>query len=74
MNEIDKLRVLIPHWIDHNSEHASEFQRWAEPPGKATPELLAAAEAMGKVNHALSIALEKLGGPMPQPHFHSPPE
>ena len=25
MNETDKLRVLIPHWIEHNEEHAREF-------------------------------------------------
>ena len=30
MNEVEKLRVLIPHWIEHNEEHANEFRRWAE--------------------------------------------
>jgi hypothetical protein len=29
MDETDKLRVLIPHWIDHNNEHAAEFRGWA---------------------------------------------
>ena len=30
MNEIEKLRVLIPHWVEHNNEHAQEFRDWAE--------------------------------------------
>jgi len=25
MDEVEKLRVLLPHWIEHNSEHAEEF-------------------------------------------------
>ena len=28
----DKLRILLPHWIEHNAEHAAEFRQWA---GKA---------------------------------------
>jgi hypothetical protein len=27
VNEEEKLRVLIPHWIEHNLEHAEEFRR-----------------------------------------------
>jgi hypothetical protein len=26
----EKLRVLLPHWIEHNAEHAAEFRQWAE--------------------------------------------
>ena len=70
MNEVEKLRVLIPHWIEHNNEHASEFQRWAETTSKAAPDLLAAAEVMQQVNRTLEIALEKLGGALPHPHSH----
>lgn len=70
MNEIEKLRVLIPHWIEHNKEHASEFRRWAENASQAAPELIAAARAMRQVNQTLEIALEKLGGELPHPHIH----
>ena len=35
MNEIEKLRVLVPHWIEHNAEHAHEFRIWAERAKKA---------------------------------------
>jgi hypothetical protein len=62
MKEIEKLRVLLSHWIEHNQEHADEFRRWADKAGDAAPDVLAAAERMGQVNQALAAALEKLGG------------
>ncbi len=27
---LGKLRVLLPHWIEHNAEHAESFCTWAE--------------------------------------------
>jgi hypothetical protein len=70
MNEVDKLRVLIPHWIEHNDEHAEEFRRWGEQAGEASLDILAAAEAMILVNNSLGSALEKLGGPLNADHYH----
>ena len=70
MNEEEKLRVLIPHWIEHNQEHANEFRRWADQVDNASPQLLAAAEAIVRANESLSVALEKLGGALPH-HHHS---
>lgn len=61
MNEKEKLRVLIPHWIEHNYEHAAEFRRWADQAGRAAPELVAAADAIAAANESLTAALEKLG-------------
>ncbi len=60
MNEIEKLRVLIPHWIEHNSEHGAEFRRGAEEAGGARDDLLAAAAAMEAVNDHLQAALRRL--------------
>jgi hypothetical protein len=68
MNELDKLRVLIPHWISHNEEHADEFKRWAEGAGSAAADILTAANAMMQVNASLKTALEKLGGPLEHPN------
>jgi hypothetical protein len=68
MNQVEKLRVLIPHWIEHNDEHAEEFRRWAEPANEASSDLLVAAEVMQQVNQTLAIALNKLGGALPYPH------
>ena len=28
MNELEKLGVLIPHWIEHTQNHAAEFEKW----------------------------------------------
>ena len=30
MTDVQKLRILLPHWIEHNVEHAAEFREWAE--------------------------------------------
>ena len=64
----DKLRALLPHWIEHNAEHAAEFRHWAEQVRAAGQEEVAeeialAAKELGWVNEALSFALKKLGGP-----------
>jgi hypothetical protein len=70
MNETEKLRMLIPHWVEHNDEHAEEYYRWAGKTAEAGADLLAAVEMLKRVNQALSIALEKLGGAISQPHDH----
>jgi hypothetical protein len=30
MDNLEKLRIFIPHWIEHNAEHAVELRTWAE--------------------------------------------
>ncbi len=30
MNEIEKVKYLTDHWIEHTEEHAEELLRWAE--------------------------------------------
>ncbi|MEJ2708263.1 MAG: hypothetical protein P8074_11670 [Anaerolineales bacterium] len=70
MNDVEKLRVLIPHWIEHNEEHAAEFRRWAERVEQTSTDILAAAESIARVNQILAMALEKLGGPKSIEHIH----
>lgn len=67
MNDIDKLRALLPHWLEHNQEHAGEFETWAGRASLAGQEGAArqirrAAEAMQQANEALQAALAGLGG------------
>ncbi len=69
MEEKDKLRILIPHWITHNSEHANEFRDWATQTEVASADILAAADAIVLANESLLSALEKLGGALPHPHL-----
>jgi hypothetical protein len=64
LSDQDKLRLLLPHWVEHNQEHAEEFRRWAERVGLAQVDMLTAAENLESVNHILAQALEKLGGPL----------
>jgi hypothetical protein len=67
LTDIEKLRRLIPHWIEHNRSHASEFVRWAELARAAGAEQTAAlienaAAQLQKAEADLSAALEKAGG------------
>jgi len=62
MSEVDKLRVLLPHWIAHNGEHAREFREWAGRAGAAEAHIVAAAELVEEANGRLEEALEELGG------------
>jgi len=63
--DMERLRVLLPHWIEHNNEHAAGFQEWAEKARAAgredvTEEIALAAKELGWANEALSAALKKL--------------
>jgi uncharacterized DUF497 family protein len=69
MNEAEKLRVLIPHWIEHNQEHAEEYRRWAEKAGEASADIFKAAQALVQINAELEAALEKLGGALDHHHY-----
>ncbi len=68
MNDLDKLRVVLPHWIEHNSGHGGEFDHWAAKVGAAgrqdVAELLQkAAAALSKADGYLREALRAAGGP-----------
>ena len=30
MDDLEKLKILLPHWMRHNDEHAKTYQDWAE--------------------------------------------
>ena len=62
----EKLWALLPHWIEHNDEHAAEYRTWADRARAAgqdevADEIDTAAKALGWVNESLRAALEKLG-------------
>jgi len=27
-SDIDKLKILVPHWIKHNNEHIKDHEKW----------------------------------------------
>ena len=65
MDDREKLRILVDHWIEHNREHAEEFQEWA---GKARDfeeqaagdDILEAAARLEEANEFLLRAAEEL--------------
>ena len=63
--DLDKVRVLVPHWMEHNAEHAEAFREWAERARQAgAPEagddIVRAAAAMEQSNQHLRAALERM--------------
>lgn len=83
MKDVDKLRVLLPHWIEHNQGHGAEFFRWAETLTADAPEIAGllrrASDALQSAHRSLEEALERAGGPLAAPghetceadHHHS---
>lgn len=80
MDDIEKLRVLLPHWLEHNASHADDYRAWIERARAAGADhvaehLAAAVEKLEGVNQDLKGALEHLGGPATladrdHPHVH----
>lgn len=63
---LEKAKTLVTHWINHNSEHKADFEKWAEKlsnlgAGKTSTEIYNAAKMMDKVNEHLTRALTVLG-------------
>lgn len=68
MDNVEKLRVLLQHWIDHNKGHVEEFEKWQKnmaDEGKAdiAEHILEAIKTMAEVNVSLGKALHAAGGP-----------
>ena len=64
-SDLEKLEVILKHWIEHNEEHGKEFQRWAERAKtlgnvEVHDEILRAVEQMNLANGHLVRAMEKL--------------
>lgn len=75
MENVEKLRVLLQHWIDHNKGHAEEFSKWqeivtAEGQPSIADHIARAIEQMLKVNEHLKQALTEAGGPKEGEHHH----
>ena len=64
-DDLTKLRVLLPHWIEHNEEHAANFQRWAAKArelgqDQAAQRIEEAAGRMVVCNQSLAAAREEM--------------
>jgi nickel/cobalt exporter len=66
MNDRGKLRILLPHWIEHNAEHAGELRTWAEHMQFAgetgmAQSLFAAAASLEKAGEQLAKLSDEIG-------------
>ena len=64
-SDMEKLEILLQHWVEHNREHSEEFRAWAEKAGVlgytgVRDEMLRAVEQMDRANASLLKALEDL--------------
>ena len=65
MNDMQKLRILLTHWVEHNSKHAEELQQWTQRAeefgaGEVASKLEAAAQEMKGLNATLEAARDLL--------------
>jgi hypothetical protein len=68
MDNVEKLRVMLQHWIEHNKGHVEEFEKWRETmteEGKSSvaDHITEAVKLMATVNAQLGKALHEVGGP-----------
>lgn len=68
MDNVEKLRVMLQHWIDHNQGHVEEFEKWRKTMADEGQMVLAdhiteAVRSMASVNAQLGKALHAAGGP-----------
>lgn len=73
---VEKMRVLLPLWIDHNNHHEADFRKWAglaraEQSAKLAEILEQAATSMMATDELLRKALAEAGGAATDPHGHS---
>ncbi len=81
MDNTEKLRILLQHWIDHNGGHVAEFAKWkelmaADEKKDIVKSLEMAMQQMNKVSDILRNSLDALGGPAAgsntSDHHHTP--
>ena len=68
MDVIEKLRIMLPHWIEHNRSHQEEFAEWAEQLAEKdaglADQLSRAVSSLKEAQEALGKALALTGGPL----------
>ena len=74
-SDVEKLQMLISHWLNHNEDHGSEYAKWAEVARQAgyvsTAEFIEeAVELLAKADKAFEKALKSVGGPGKEHHHH----
>ena len=78
-SEIEKLQVLITHWLEHNASHGQEYAKWAAAARKAGHPSAAeyieqAVDLLAEADRSFEKALASVGGALKghqhQHHHH----
>ncbi len=67
MDDLERLKIVLRHLIEHNSGHTEDYARWIELARNNKLEHIAgliteASEQMNRAGEVLKKALEELGG------------
>lgn len=65
MEIADRLKHLLPHWVEHNEAHIQQLEEWAAKArsagmGEIADLVTAAADAMRQANAGLTQARDRL--------------
>ena len=65
MQDVEKFRVLLEHWIEHNVAHVAEFEKWARRARDAhleevSQDISAAADSLREITGRLRDAMTHL--------------
>ena len=74
-SDIEKLRVLISHWLQHNESHGEEYAKWADVARKAghadtAAYIEQAVSLLAQADREFEKALASVGGPTKEHHHH----
>ncbi len=75
MDNVEKLRVMLQHWIEHNKGHMDEFEKWRgtmkdEGHTSLADHIHRTVELMASVNVELEKTLKEAGGPKHDDDHH----
>jgi hypothetical protein len=75
MDNLEKIQLLLQHWIDHNKGHAEEFGQWQQTMAAEGQKAIAdclheAIHSLEQIDHLLAKAMESAGGTVKTDHHH----
>ena len=75
ISDVEKLQLLLTHWLQHNESHSREYEKWAEVARQGGYSTAAECieQALGllaEADKAFEKALLSVGGPAEGHHHH----
>lgn len=74
-SDLEKLQLLLTHWLQHNEGHGAEYMKWAEAArhaghAEAADLIEEALSSLRNADKALAKALDSVGGPNKKHQHH----